>query len=76
VFHFTKHAQEQMRRRRISRQEVEEAHRNHRTETPGWTEKETNLWGETDRGRRLRITVRTAEPNVIITVVAPDEDGS
>jgi hypothetical protein len=72
---FTNHAKEMMEIRRISEAEVEKALENSREETPGRTPLEVNRWGYTDGGRRLRITVRAKRPpEVVITVVAPEEE--
>lgn len=71
---YSEHARLQMRRRRVSETEVEEAWREARIETPGRSPNEVNLWGYTSSPRRrLRITVRSHERDYVITVVAPEE---
>jgi hypothetical protein len=63
-----------MHQRMIVTEEVEEAHRNARVQTPGQTANEVNLWGLTTQGRRPRITVRAGDREFVISVVAPDEE--
>lgn len=72
----TNHAKDMMKLRRISRKEVEEAFIDAQVETPGRTSREVNRWGYTQDGRRLRITVRARSARVVISVVAPEEEGS
>jgi hypothetical protein len=71
---FSGHAKDVMSKRRISEAEVEQAHRRRRVETPGGSRDRVNLWGETDQGRRLRITAYRNYPEFVISVVAPDEE--
>jgi hypothetical protein len=71
---FSGHAQDRMRERRITEQEVEEALENSRVETPGHTFDRVNRWGETDGGRMLRITLYHDAQDFILSVVAPTEE--
>jgi hypothetical protein len=70
MLRFSRHARVRMQERRISRLEVMEAMMSGVAETPGQTARETNLWGSTRSGRRLRITVRSDDTQFVITVVA------
>jgi hypothetical protein len=63
-----------MAERRISEDEVQEALDNSHIETPGRTPDRMNRWGETNRGRRLRITSYRNQPDFIVSVIAPDEE--
>jgi hypothetical protein len=71
---FSRHAKERMARRHIGPEEVEQAIENAFAETPARTPDRVNVWGETQAGRRPRITTYRNRPDFILSVVAPEEE--
>jgi hypothetical protein len=72
----THHAVQQMAARGITLDEVAEALENPETTYPSSRRDDRlTLLGRTSKGRRLKVVVPLAEPDVIITVADRDEEG-
>lgn len=75
--HYSQHAGEQMAERNITSAEVEQALDNpqttYRSTRPGRDDR-TVILGVTVTGRRLKVVVRAARPDYIVTVADRDEE--
>ena len=69
---FSRHARQQMERRRITAAEVAEALWNRETSYAGRPETRTVVLGRTSGGRRLKVVVAG---EVVVTVADRDEEG-
>lgn len=73
---FTKHAREKMAQRGITKREVRTLLRSDAvTVSPGRPDPrgETEWWRGTVGGRRLKVLVTRADPQVVVTAAAVDE---